>query len=351
MISYAQNFEDVILHRVFRNKKDGFYIDVGAWDPVVDSVTKFFYDEGWCGINIEPNECYFNKLAAERERDINLHLALGQQEEIRTFYVFKEYGNSTFDEPSRDRFVELGFQAEPKSVKVSTLAAICRDHVDRPIDFLKVDCEGWEKKALGGADWDRFRPIVIVVEATLPQTNIPSYLEWEPILMEAQYDMVYFDGLNRFYLRRDSPGLRAHFGSPPNVFDEFKVYATEAAEQTAQVMQRERDDLAGRVAELESRLNSAAEDNQRLAEFWRAAEAEVVQAAGLASAVAEQTRQALERQHDLAAGRLAALEAQGALAGNRIAELEKERGELGRALLKARLWVGQLSQDLAAGKR
>ena len=47
MISYAQNFEDVILNRAFRHQRSGFYIDIGAFDPVVDSVTKHFYDLGW----------------------------------------------------------------------------------------------------------------------------------------------------------------------------------------------------------------------------------------------------------------------------------------------------------------
>ena len=40
MISYAQNFEDVVLNRVFHDVKDGRYIDVGAYDPVIDSVTR-----------------------------------------------------------------------------------------------------------------------------------------------------------------------------------------------------------------------------------------------------------------------------------------------------------------------
>ena len=56
MVSYAQNHEDVLLRRVFPDEPNGFYIDVGANDPVRDSVTKHFYDRGWHGINIEPAE-------------------------------------------------------------------------------------------------------------------------------------------------------------------------------------------------------------------------------------------------------------------------------------------------------
>ena len=58
-------------------------------DPVVDSVTKFFYDQGWCGINIEPNDFFFEKLRSQRERDINLNLALGDWKETGTLFRLK----------------------------------------------------------------------------------------------------------------------------------------------------------------------------------------------------------------------------------------------------------------------
>ena len=75
MISYAQNFEDVILWRVFKDIISGFYIDVGAYHPRIDSVTKWFYDQGWNGINIEPSKEYLDRFYDERPRDLNLNLA------------------------------------------------------------------------------------------------------------------------------------------------------------------------------------------------------------------------------------------------------------------------------------
>ena len=71
MISYAQNFEDVMLARAFAGKTEGFYVDVGAMDPVDGSVTKYFYELGWSGINIEPDEEYYKRLVADRKRDCN----------------------------------------------------------------------------------------------------------------------------------------------------------------------------------------------------------------------------------------------------------------------------------------
>jgi peptide methionine sulfoxide reductase MsrB len=62
IISYAQNREDVIIDAFFPDLKKGFYVDIGAADPNYDSVTKFFYEKGWSGINIEPNPQLFKLL-------------------------------------------------------------------------------------------------------------------------------------------------------------------------------------------------------------------------------------------------------------------------------------------------
>src|SRR5215471_4191225 len=74
-LSYAQNFEDVVLFRALKEVERGFYIDVGAHDPTNCTVTKAFYERGWHGINIEPVEEWFEKLVADRPNDINLRLA------------------------------------------------------------------------------------------------------------------------------------------------------------------------------------------------------------------------------------------------------------------------------------
>ena len=76
VISYAQNFEDVMLWRALRDIPQGFYVDVGANDPVIDSVTRWFYQQGWHGINIEPVPHWHQRLQADRPLDINLQMAV-----------------------------------------------------------------------------------------------------------------------------------------------------------------------------------------------------------------------------------------------------------------------------------
>lgn len=85
-VSYAQNFEDVMLWRALKHVESGFYIDVGANDPTLDSVTKAFYARCWHGINIEPTVFYFERLAHERPADINLRVAAGKEHGVLTLY-------------------------------------------------------------------------------------------------------------------------------------------------------------------------------------------------------------------------------------------------------------------------
>ena len=77
MISYAQNFEDVVLMRALKDVNNGFYIDVGAFSPDFHSVTKAFYERGWRGINIEPNPECEAPFKSSRPRDVHLAVAVG----------------------------------------------------------------------------------------------------------------------------------------------------------------------------------------------------------------------------------------------------------------------------------
>lgn len=258
MISYAQNFEDVMLSRVFGAKQDGFYIDIGAMDPVEGSVTKHFYDAGWSGINLEPDERFYQKLIADRARDVNLLAAAGDKIENRTFYRFDAQGISTLRAEFLEYFAERQYSYQEVPVSVTTLADICRQYVKQEIDFLKIDAEGWEGPIIEGADWKNFRPLVLVIEATKPYSHELDCEDWEPQLLHAGYKFVYFDGLNRFYLRKESSDLVPRFAFPPNVLDDFQAYS-------AVVLEKDRSVLQTRIQELELQLNQkSVEHSQEL---------------------------------------------------------------------------------------
>src|SRR5260370_15448931 len=77
-VSYAQNQEDVVLARALRpDDRGGFWVDVGAGDPVVDSVTAAFAERGWRGVNVEPLPFEHERLCAARPADRNPLVPLG----------------------------------------------------------------------------------------------------------------------------------------------------------------------------------------------------------------------------------------------------------------------------------
>ena len=222
-ISYAQNHEDILLDRAFPRGKAGFYIDIGANEPVRSSVTKHFYDLGWHGINVEPAAHPFSLLAAERLRDVNLNTAISESEgEVLLFEMPPEVsGVSTLSQANAARQASAGHPAVERTVPAITLAQLCERHVTGTIDFLSVDVEGHEREVLAGGDWKRWRPRIVVVEATEPMTTIPSHERWEAILLEAGYLFAAFDGLNRYYVRQEDADLVPVLAVPVNVNDDY----------------------------------------------------------------------------------------------------------------------------------
>jgi hypothetical protein len=114
IVSYAQTHEDVLLWRALHNVHRGFYIDVGAHDPTLLSVTRAFYDHGWRGINVEPDPLYAEKLRKERPRDVTLEVALSHSPGMATLYEFGDSGLSTLTKEIADGHMAAGSAARSR---------------------------------------------------------------------------------------------------------------------------------------------------------------------------------------------------------------------------------------------
>jgi FkbM family methyltransferase len=225
-ISYAQNAEDVRLHRVFRDQPSGFYIDVGANHPVDCSITKHFYETGWTGINVEPAPVPYSLISKDRKRDVNLNVGCSNRSGSMKLYAARvATGLSTFSADEVAIHENKGLEFDTIDVPVTTLETICSEHArDRAIDFLSIDVEGHEREVLEGADFRRFRPRIVVIEATRPNTTDPTHERWEDLLLRNDYVFAVFDGLNRYYVRREDERIVPVLGLAPNVFDDFEPW-------------------------------------------------------------------------------------------------------------------------------
>lgn len=273
-VSYAQNFEDVMLWRALSHVGQGFYIDVGAGDPSQDSVTRAFYDRGWRGINTEPAKGCFRRLAQERPRDVNLRLAAAAEPGRRTFYEASVTHLSTFDQRFADQCEKSGYTMRPYRVRIARLSDICTQYAKGPIHFLRIDIEKTEADVLQGMDFARFRPWITVIDVPArdiqmkaSDSSVPAktHESWELVLLNNQYDFVYFDGLNRFYVAREREDLKRFFEFPPNAFDQFVTADLLDLAAVAVRRLQELTELRARLPELQARLSGW--------EAWAAGEA------------------------------------------------------------------------------
>jgi len=312
-ISYAQNFEDVMLWRALQHVNKGFYIDVGANDAVIDSVTCAFYERGWHGINIEPMQQYFDQLLAQRPNDINLQLAVSDAEGELTFFNIPDTGLSTVDQNIAQSHIDAGREVLRQQVHVTTLSAICEKHIKEPIHFLKIDVEGLEAAVLRGMDFEKWRPWILVIEATRPQSQTTSHHEWEDFVLRGGYQFAYFDGLNHFYVANEQSLLIEKLKLPPNVFDDFYLRTGHSYSYPLTAFIRRVEDAEAqahlaevRVVETTLRMQQAEERAQQAEERTQQAEESTQQAQTL-QRQAESLQREAEMQTQSAHDQLAAI--------------------------------------------
>ena len=222
-ITYAQNFEDVMLWRALKHIEKGFYIDIGAQEPIVDSVSMAFYEHGWRGVHIEPTQQYSDKLRSARPDEIVLQVAIANDAKSLVFFEFENTGLSTADSENAQTHIDSGFAYVQTVVKAISLDELLEQFANREIHWLKLDVEGLEKSVLESWVTSKVRPWILVIESTKPLTQEQTHAEWEALILHKQYKFVYFDGLNRFYLSTAHAEITSAFLTPPNFFDDFQL--------------------------------------------------------------------------------------------------------------------------------
>lgn len=214
-ISYAENYEDLILYNVLKDVGNIFWIDAGASDPWEISVTQFFYDMGGRGINIEPRLTAYNDLCKYRPRDINYCCGVGKENNKTEKFCVQATSCS-------EKVINgIGGNLEFEEIPIRTLYSIVEDEKIEEVHLLKIDVEGYEKNVLLGAKLEKLKPWVICIESMYQET----YKEWEDIILDAGYLFVMQDHINnRYYLLNEKKEYLDKFRQVDELLNEYDVF-------------------------------------------------------------------------------------------------------------------------------
>ena len=164
-ISYSYGGVDSLILNIFKNQKNGFYLDIGCGHPIKNNNTYLLNKKGWSGINIDLDEENINLFNSYRRKDMNLATAISDKEgEADLYYYHSKSALNTISKQNAD------FQ----KAKVSVIRKVRTQMIDKildnspykgkKIDFLSVDVEGSELSILKNFDFKKYLPKVIVVE-------------------------------------------------------------------------------------------------------------------------------------------------------------------------------------------
>lgn len=204
--TYAHFGEDAFVNAFFRNKKKGFYVDIGAHHPKRYSNTALLYQRGWWGINVDPDSHLIKSFYRDRKDDINLNIGVALHEDTLVLHRFSDPAVNTFSQENADRLKQKKWLKEisPQHILVKPLSSVLDEHVGSKcsIDFLNIDVEDLDLEVLQSNNWNAYRPILIAVEDRFFDPREFNKSEIYNFLVERDYIFMAYMGLTLIMVDR-----------------------------------------------------------------------------------------------------------------------------------------------------
>ena len=197
---FSEAGQDMLIKdNFFKNKKSGFFVEIGAYDGIEGSNCYHFEKfMNWEGIAIEASPLHFEKLKKNRNCKL-INLALGSENKQVEFYEVVEgftqmsgINNLNF----QNSFQRIKKNSDSKINKIDieckTFGKLIPD--DQIIDLISIDIEGNELDVLKSIDFDKYQIKVIILE-----NNVPNELSYLKFFLEKNFS--YFDrvGMDEIY--------------------------------------------------------------------------------------------------------------------------------------------------------
>ena len=162
--SYSFNGVDLIIDYIFKDKKKGFYLDIGAQHPISNNNTFLLFKKGWKGINIDLDKKNIDLFKIARPKDINLNYAISDvKKEVDLFFYHESSPINTLSK-NVSSFQKAKVK-EIKKIQTKVLNDVLNDiNLQNHIDYMNIDVEGYEDQVLKGFNIQKFKPSVVSIE-------------------------------------------------------------------------------------------------------------------------------------------------------------------------------------------
>jgi FkbM family methyltransferase len=205
---FSQAGQDRFLNEVvFRGKKGGSFVEIGAAEGIAFSNTYFFEKElGWSGVCVEPLPQAFSKLIAARK----CHCVRACVTDFSGAGVFLAVGGvptlsglvSKYDSRHLKRIQRevgsSGSDTRELNVRCYTFDELMQENELSAIDYLSIDTEGGELDLLKTINFERFSIEVVSVENNFADSR------FEATMNKNGYELIAVIGDDDIYLRKDS---------------------------------------------------------------------------------------------------------------------------------------------------
>ena len=193
---------ETMFYKFFGKTNDGFFVDLGAYNPLKYSNTMKFYVKGWRGVNIDARPGSMKEFNKLRPEDINVEAAISPDGKQAVYYEFSEPTANTFDSRAAEESLKLGLTMTGKHVlDTYTVNELFEKYIPegQKIDLLDIDVEGFDSMIVQQLDWDKYHPSIVMIETSVDSDNIiPEIMEKMATSLEGVHILTIFIYLGDF---------------------------------------------------------------------------------------------------------------------------------------------------------
>jgi len=188
---FSPSVDKVLFTKYFLTKKNGFFIECGAFDGITENSCKFFEEfKGWKGINVEPVPYVYDKLVTNRPNSININTALSNYEGITKFKQpihphFGRFCNNGSIEHKAEHLQwlkDIDCEFEDIEVPVTTFSKMLKQYNIKEVDLFVLDVEGHEMTVL-----EDFKNLKIFPKVLFIETGHTTLFEIIEVLKKFDY--------------------------------------------------------------------------------------------------------------------------------------------------------------------